>query len=123
VKLVVSVLLTFPEVSLAMMVTLYNPGMSVSSGTKVKLKISPAKLVMLNILLVALGKVILASTALIPMLSVTLAVMLTGWVWLTTAGSAVTLMTSGMVMSLTWNVTVSVSLMLLLVSFAIIKAV
>jgi len=36
--------------------------MSVSSGVKVKLKISPAKLVIVNILLVALGKVMFAST-------------------------------------------------------------
>jgi len=75
VKLVFSVLFTFPEVSFAMMVTLYNPGMSVSSGTKVKLKISPAKLVMVNILLVALGKVMLANTVSTCMLSVTLTVM------------------------------------------------
>ena len=54
--------------------------MSVSSGVKVKLKLSPARLVMVNILLVAFGKVMFASTVSKPILSVTLAVMFTGCV-------------------------------------------
>jgi len=37
VKLVLSVLLRLPNVSFAMMVTLYNPGISVSNGRNVKL--------------------------------------------------------------------------------------
>ena len=78
VKLVVSVLFKLPLVSFAIIVTLLSPGMSVSSGTKVKLKMSPARLVMVNILLVALGKVMFARTVSKPILSVTLAVMFTG---------------------------------------------
>jgi len=119
VKLVFSVLLMLLLVSFAMMVTLYSPGMSVSSGTKVKLKISPAKLVIVNILLVALGKVIFASTVSNWRLSVTFAVMLTVCVWLRRLGTAVTFLTSGKTASVTAvKVVVSVSLMLLLVSFA-----
>ena len=45
VKLVVSVLLRLPEVSLAKIVTLYNPIEAVSPGTKDKLKMSPTRLV------------------------------------------------------------------------------
>ena len=82
VKLVVSVLLMFPDVSFAMMVTLYNPGMSVSSGVKVKLKMFPARLVMVNILLVAFGTVMFVSTVSTCMLSVMLTVMLVLCVWL-----------------------------------------
>jgi len=101
VKLVVSVLLRLPNVSFAMMVTLYNPGMSVSSGTKVKLKISPAKFVIVNILLVLFGKVILAKTvSTFVVMSVTFAVMLTVCVWLILSGKAVTLITSGGVVSM-----------------------
>ena len=100
VKLVVSVLFTFPEVSFAMMVTLYNPGMSVSSGVKVRLKMSPARLVMVNILLVAFGKVMFVSTVSTCMLSVMLVVMLTVCVWLITEGIAVTLITCGVMVSM-----------------------
>jgi len=82
--------------------------MSVSSGVKVKLKISPAKLVIVNILLVALGKVMFASTVSTLMLSVTLTVMLVLCVWLMRFGSAVRLMTSGTVMSNTVKLVVSV---------------
>jgi len=101
VKLVVSVLFKLPLVSFARIVTLYNPGMSVSSGTKAKLKISPARLVMVNILLVALGKVMLASTvSTFVVISVTLAVMLTVCVWLILSGNAVTLITCGATVSM-----------------------
>ena len=93
--------------------------MSVSSGTKVKLKISPAKLVIVNILLVALGKVMFANTVSICKLSVTFAVILTAWVWLRRLGTAVTFLTSGTTTSVTAvKEVLSVSLILLLVSFA-----
>ena len=55
---------------------------------------------MVNILLVAFGKVMLASTALIPMLSVMFVVMLTVCVWLITEGIAVTLITWGAMVSM-----------------------
>jgi len=99
------------------------PGVVVSVVAKVKLNISPAKLVMVFGVVTPFGSVMLTNTISIPILSVTFAVMLTGWVWLTTFGSAVTLITLGSVMSLTWNVIVSVLLMLLLVSFAMMVAV
>ena len=75
--------------------------MSVSSGVKVKLKMSPARLVMVNILLVAFGKVMFVSTVSTCMLSVMVVVMLTVCVWLITEGIAVTLITSGGVLSTT----------------------
>ena len=92
--------------------------MSVSSGVKVKLKMSPARLVMVNILLVAFGKVMFVSTVSTCMLSVMFVVMLTVCVWLTTAGSAVRLMTSGVVMSNTVKFVLSVLFKFPLVSFA-----
>jgi len=99
------------------------PGVVLSVVAKVKLNISPESNVMLLVVVVPVGSVMLTKTVSTPILSVIFAVMLTVCVWLTTAGSAVTLITVGGVMSLTWNVIVSVLLMLLLVSFAIIKAV
>jgi len=99
------------------------PGVVVSVVAKVKLNMSPAKLVIVLLVVTPFGSVMLTNTISTPILSVTFAVMLTGCVWLTMLGSAVTLITLGGVMSLTWNVIVSVLLMLLLVSFAIINAV
>jgi len=118
VKLVVSVLLTFPEVSLAMIVTLYTPGASVNEGTKVKLKISPAKFVMVNIIFDPSARVIFASTVSTPIISVTLAVMLVLCVWLILSGTAVTLMTSGTTWSTAVKKVFSVSFKLPLVSLA-----
>ena len=74
--------------------------MSVSSGVKVKLKMSPARLVMVNILLVAFGKVMFVSTVSTCMLSVMFVVMLTVCVWLITEGIAVTLITCGAMVSM-----------------------
>lgn len=74
--------------------------------------------------MVLFGKVIFALTMLTLMLSVTLAAI--SMVSLTLKVLALTgckSKTCGTVTSLTWKVTVSVLLMLLLVSFAIIKAV
>jgi len=119
VKLVVSVLLMLLLVSFAMMVTLYTPGGSVRLGTKVTLKVSEILLVMTNTKLVLLGKVIFARTVSNCRLSVTFAVMLTACVWLRRLGTAVTFLTSGRTASVTAvKKVVSVSLMLLLVSFA-----
>jgi len=74
--------------------------MSVSSGMKVKLKMSPAKLVIVNILLVLLGKVIFARTVSTAREFVTLAVIFVLCVWLMMFGSAVTLITSGTTVSM-----------------------
>ena len=75
--------------------------MSVSSGVKVKLKMSPARFVMVNILLVAFGKVMLASTvSTFVVMSVMLVVMLVLCVWLITEGIAVTLITCGVMVSM-----------------------
>ena len=76
VKLVVSVLLTLPEVSFAIIVMLYSPIGSVNSGTKVALKISPESKVMVKSTLLPFVLVIFANTTFTPMLSVTLTVML-----------------------------------------------
>jgi len=76
VKLVVSVLFTFPEVSVAMMVMLYSPGGLVSVVGKVALKMSPASNVMFKITLLPSARVTLANTVSIGPLSVTFAVML-----------------------------------------------
>jgi len=118
VKLVVSVLLMLPLISFAIIVTLYTPGGSVRLGTKVTLKMSEM-LVITNTKLVLFGKVILARTVSNWRLSVTFAVILTACVWLRRLGSAVTFLTSGKTASVTAvKVVVSVSLILLLVSFA-----
>ncbi len=97
--------------------------MVLSVVENVKLNISPARLVMVLVVVVPVGSVMLTNTISTPILSVTFAVMLKLVPWFPVFGSAVTLITLGGVMSLTWNVIVSVLLMLLLVSFAIIKAV
>jgi len=99
------------------------PGVVLSVVAKVKLNISPAKLVIVLGVVTPFGSVMLTNTISIPILSVTFAVMLKLVPWFPALGSAVTLITLGSVMSLTVNVIVSVLLMLLLVSFAIIKAV
>jgi len=72
---------------------------------------------------VPVGSVIFTKTTPTPILSVTFAVILTGWVWFTTVGSAVTLITLGGVMSLTTNVSLSVLFTFPAVSFAMIVAV
>jgi len=108
VKLVVSVLLTFPEVSLAMMVRLYTPIGAVSPGTKEKLKMSPARLVRVNKTLLPSARVILANTVSTAMLSVTLTVILVMSVWLIMFGSTVKFLTSGIVISNTVKLVVSV---------------
>jgi len=118
VKLVVSVLLTFPEVSFAMIVTLYTPGASVSVVGKVALKISPTKFVMVSNKKDPSARVTFASTVSKPMLSVTLTVMLVLCVWLKNRGSAVRLMTVGGVLSSTVKLVVSVLFVLPEVSFA-----
>jgi len=89
---------------------------------KVKLNISPAKLVMVLGVVVPVGSVMLTRTVSRKM-SVTFAVMLKLVPWFPVLGSAVTFLTSGIVTSLTTKVVVSVLLMLLLVSFAIINMV
>jgi len=99
------------------------PGVVVSVVAKVKLNMSPASNVMLLVVVAPVGSVMLTNTISTPILSVTFAVMLKLVPWFPVLGSAVTFLTSGMVTSLTWNVIVSVLLMLLLVSFAIINAV
>jgi len=118
VKLVVSVLFTFPEVSLAMMVRLYTPIGAVSPGTNEKLKMSPTRLVRVNKTLLPSALVMLANTVSTPMLSVTLTVMLVISVWLMMLGSTVKLMTSGRVISNTVKLVVSVLLMFPAVSLA-----
>jgi len=119
VKLVVSVLLMFPLVSLAMMVTLYSPGGLVSVVGNVALKMSPARLVILSTTLLPSARVTLANTVSIGPLSVTFAVMLVFCVWLKNLGSAVTLNTPGVIASAPTKKTISVSFMLLEVSLAI----
>jgi len=122
VKFVVSVLFKLPEVSLAKIVTLYTPIGSSERVEKVALKISPESKLRFTNSLVPSGKVIFAIT-LSPKFSVTFAVMFIFCVWLTMLGSAVTFLTSGIVISLTVKVVVSVLLMLPEVSFAVMRAV
>jgi len=75
VKFVVSVLLMFPEVSFAMMVTLYSPGASVSVVGNVALKMSPTKLVMVSNKKDPSARVTFTRTVATAMLSVMLTVM------------------------------------------------
>lgn len=89
---------------------------------KVKLNISPAKLDMVLGVVTPFGSVMLTSTV-SRKLSVTFAVMLTVCVWLMMLGSAVTFLTSGMVTSLTTNVSLSVLFTFPAVSFAMMVAV
>jgi len=67
---------------------------------KVKLNISPASNVMLLVVVVPVGSVMLTNTISTPILSVTFVVMLTVCVWLISGGMAVTLITSGGVVSM-----------------------
>ncbi len=72
-----------------------------SAGVNVVLNISPLCSVIGLITFVPFGKVMLASTVFtFVVMSVTLAVMLTVCVWLTLSGMAVTLITSGGVVSM-----------------------
>jgi len=89
---------------------------------KVKLNISPAKLDMVFGVVTPFGSVMLTSTV-SRKLSVTFAVMLKLVPWLPVFGSAVTLITLGGVMSLTWNVIVSVLFTFPNVSLAMMSAV
>jgi len=90
---------------------------------KVKLNTSPAKLVMLLVVVVPVGSVMLTNTISTPILSVTFAVMLKLVPWFPAIGSAVTFLTSGTVTSLTTNVSLSVLFTLPAVSLAMIVAV
>ena len=98
------------------------PGVVLSVVAKVKLNTSPASNVMLLVVVVPVGLVMLTRTVSRKM-SVTFAVMLTVCVWLMMFGSAVTFLTSGMVTSLTTNVSLSVLFTFPAVSFAMMVAV
>ena len=100
-KVVVSVLLMLLLVSFAIINTVYVPGGSVSVGVNVVLNISPLCSVIGLIMFVPLGNVMLASTvSIFVVISVMLAVMLTVCVLLISGGMAVTLITSGGVVSM-----------------------
>ena len=90
---------------------------------KVKLNISPESKVMVLVLVIPVGSVIFTNTAPTPILSVTFVVMLKLVPWLPAVGSAVTFLTSGIVTSLTTNVSLSVLFTLPAVSFAMMVAV
>jgi len=89
---------------------------------KVKLNISPESNVMLLVVVAPVGSVMLTRTV-SRKLSVTFAVMLKLVPWLSVVGSAVTFLTSGMVISLTTNVSLSVLFTFPAVSFAMMVAV
>ncbi len=89
---------------------------------KVKLNMSPASNVIVLVVVAPVGSVMLTRTVL-RKLSVMLAVMLKLVPWLPGVGSAVTLMTSGTVTSLTTNVSLSVLFTFPAVSFAMMVAV
>ena len=74
--------------------------MVLSVVAKVKLNISPASNVMLLVVVAPVGSVMLTNTISTPILSVTFVVMLTVCVWLISDGMAVTLITSGGVVSM-----------------------
>jgi len=92
----------------------------VSVVGKVALKMSPARLVMVSNKKDPSALVTLTNTVSTLMLSVTLTVMLVLCVWLMRFGSAVRLITLGLVMSLTVKLVVSVLFTLPEVSLAII---
>jgi len=89
---------------------------------KVKLNMFPESKVMLLVVVVPVGSVMLTRTV-SRKLSVTFVVMLKSVPWLPVVGSAVTFLTSGMVISLTTNVSVSVLFTFPAVSFAMMVAV
>jgi len=75
------------------------PGVVVSVVAKVKLNMSPANRVVVLVVVTPFGSVMLTRTV-SRKLSVTFAVMLTVCVWLISGGMAVTLITSGGVVSM-----------------------
>jgi len=89
---------------------------------KVKLNISPESNVMLLVVVAPVGSVMFTRTV-SRKLSVTFVVMLKLVPWLPVVGSAVTFLTSGMVISLTTNVSLSVLFTFPAVSFAMMVAV